>query len=217
MGHLGACMTLLHGPTMTAKQFAESAAPGMWLHVAGDLHDQAVAIENGIGRALISHRIADRDWTTKDASTRSMFLLCGFAMENALKAFLVYENPHWVSNGRLAKQLKSHELTKLRERSKLAPNRKRLAWILTAFEEGIESWARYPCTLKMEETTPERFLSDAMWEGYCKIMAEYGEKLTKLIARKPWKGPHGVEGYWSFEGNYLGATVSVGPPKRKTK
>lgn len=76
-------------------------------------------------------------------------------------------------------------------------------------EDGLESWARYPCVLEMETIKPERFMTDAIWNGYLKIMSEYGDKLTKLIALKPWKGPHGITGTWSFQGEYLGALVDV--------
>ena len=51
---------------------------------------------------------------------KSIFLLGGFALENAIKAFLVYENPDWVSGGRLSRNLKTHSLTKLQAKAKLA-------------------------------------------------------------------------------------------------
>jgi len=194
---------------MDAKAFAESASPGMWLQVAVELFDTAVEMRKPGARSLIGQRVDGGPWYQKDGANRTLFLLSGFAMENALKAFLVYENPAWVSNGRLARPLKSHSLTELRERSALAPHRKRLAWVLSAMEDGLESWARYPCSLKMETIRSERFMTDAIWAGYLKIMSEYGAKLTKLIARKPWKGPHGVGGAWSFHGEYLGALVDI--------
>ena len=33
------------------------------------------------------------------ATNKATFLLCAFALENAIKAFLIYEHPAWISDG----------------------------------------------------------------------------------------------------------------------
>ena len=130
---------------------------------------------------------------------KASFLLCGFALENLLKAFLVYENPHWISNGRLAKNLKSHELTKLQGQSKLVPYKNRLIWVLEEFENGLESWARYPCALVAEETIPSRQMTPELWNGYLKLSASYRNKLRLLLSQM-WNGPHGACSRAVFQG-----------------
>jgi hypothetical protein len=67
---------------------------------------------------------------------KPVFLLCGFAVENAIKVFLVYENPNWVSNGRLSSRLKSHNLSGLQNQSNLIPRRKSGIRVLQEFESG---------------------------------------------------------------------------------
>jgi hypothetical protein len=61
---------------------------------------------------------------------KPVFSLGSFALENAIKAFLVYENPSWVSNGRLSGRLKSHKLTQLQQLSKHIP------WTCPGFVDG---------------------------------------------------------------------------------
>jgi hypothetical protein len=91
---------------------------------------------------------------------KPIFLLGGLALENAIKAFLVYENPHWISNGKISSELKSHKLTVLRERSKLIPYKKSYTHVLEAFESGLDSWFRYPCALTVQKTQEGRNLYD---------------------------------------------------------
>jgi hypothetical protein len=100
-----------------AQQFAN---PHSWLLAADDLHEQALGLHRRRDGKIILIRSdgSSRSWDRVD---KSIFLLGGFALENAIKAFLVYENPDWVSGGKLSNRLRSHRLTKLQEQSKLIP------------------------------------------------------------------------------------------------
>jgi hypothetical protein len=115
----------------------------------------------------------------------------------------VYENPQWVSNGRLSKELKSHSLATLQGKSKLVPYKRPHISTLKAFEDGLESWFRYPCAVRVEETKEESHLYDQLWQGYSAVMRAYGRKLTTLLG-KGWRGPHGFYGRWVMEGENLG-------------
>lgn len=185
-------------------RFVEKANPHAWLLTADDLHTQALHLYGQRGRGvthLLDHRFGDT--TTWDNVNRSVFLLGGFALENAIKAFLVYENPHWISNGRLSRSLKSHSLTRLQRQSAQIPFKSRYVWVLRGFEEGLDSWARYPCSLSVETSTNQRTITIRLWSGYIRLMRAYGNRLQKLLARRPWKGPHDFGGHWTFSGNYL--------------
>jgi hypothetical protein len=132
------------------KRFVEEFAnPHSWLLTADNLHEQATAIYAGRAHSSITTKVDANNIILQQTRgiDKSVFLLSGFALENAIKAFLVYENPHWVSNGRLSKNLKSHSLTTLQSRSKLVPYKARHISILKAFEDGLDSWFRYPCAL----------------------------------------------------------------------
>jgi hypothetical protein len=129
------------------EQFVEMANPHSWFLTADNLYEQTIALYRLRGRSSITRIDYRTGITTRwDDTNKSVFLLGGFALENPIKAFLVYENPNWVSNGRLSKFLRSHKLTLLKSRSKLIPFKNRNA-ILRHFEDGIDSWARYPCGL----------------------------------------------------------------------
>lgn len=192
----------------TERRFVEEATPHQWLMVADNLHEQAVRTRAAFGAAaqveLNSGGLCVGRW---DAANRAAFLLAGFALENALKAFLIYEHPAWISNGTLSRQLRSHSLVDLQRASSLVPFKYRLHWVLRAFEAGLESWARYPCALDDKNRTTEAVLTSTIWEGYTTLMHSYGRKLCKLLSSGLWRGPHGFEARWIFDGTYLGAEV----------
>lgn len=190
--------------------FAQLANPHSWLLVADNLHTQALHLQHSQRGNAIWTRIESDGWRNSwDATNRAVFLLGGFALENAIKAFLVYENPEWISNGRLARPLRSHSLVGLQEQSEFVPNKNRYVWVLEEFEDGLESWARYPCALNAEESDDEALMDDDLWVAYLKLMKSYGNRLTKLLS-KPWRGPHGTGGQWTFEGgDWLGYTPAT--------
>jgi len=142
-----------------------------------------------------------------DETNKATFLLCAFALENAIKAFLVYEHPDWVSDGYLHAEICSHKLAALSEKSVLIPYRNRDRWVLTAFEEGNESWMRYPCSRLASDLQIEPQFRDKLWGSYLRVMRGYGSKLMQLLHRG-WRGPHGFAGSWDITGEWLGARSS---------
>jgi hypothetical protein len=82
--------------------------------------------------------------------------LAAFALENLIKAFLIYENPHYIARGKLSSQLiNGHSLSKLQRKSKQIPSPKRTRHVFETLESGISSWARYPCATSVERETKE--------------------------------------------------------------
>lgn len=184
----------------TESNFVTQAHPHSWLLVADNLDKQAKELYDNRNRSFLAQIGPNGEEVgRRDAVNRSVFLLGGFALENAIKAFLIYDNPHWISNGRLSKQLKSHSLTKLAAKSRLLPYPNRLKWVLKTFEEGLESWARYPCGLSAGENDDEGIMTEQLWHGYLKLMQAYKRKLKKLL-RYEWRGPHGFVGTFVFSG-----------------
>lgn len=186
------------------KQFEDAANPHQWMLSADRLHAQAVELHNRRGRGTLTQTDADgvaiASW---DDTNKATFLLCAFALENAIKAFLVYEHPHWVSDGYLHDEVCNHKLVALSEKSALIPYRNRDRWVLAAFEEGNESWMRYPCSRRANDLQIEPRLHDKLWDAYLRVMRSYGSKLTRLL-RNGWRGTHGFDGSWRMSGGWMG-------------
>lgn len=185
--------------TFTHEQelaFVEAATPHQWLLTAISLHDQAVTLWRNRGRALTTLKRPGQPDETWDDTNRATFLLAAFAMENMLKALLIYENPAFVAGGRLT-EVATHDLIKLAARSSLVPYRTRDNWVFEALSEGNLSWARYPCGRDADDVRPEGQFTIDLWLKYCAMMEAYANKLRKLLTRG-WTGPYGPHGTWEF-------------------
>lgn len=196
------------------KRFVEEFAnPHSWLMMADDLHEQATTIYENRNRSSILTKVNASGEILQQTRLidKSVFLLGGFALENAIKAFLVYENPSWISNGRLSTKLRSHSLSGLQKQSKLIPYKTRHIHVLEAFESGLDSWFRYPCAVAVQDTKQESPLFDHLWVSYGKVMCAYGKKLRTLL-NKGWNGPHSTYGRWTFQGETLGYSPAQNSP-----
>ncbi|WP_374589339.1 hypothetical protein [Novosphingobium sp.] len=179
------------------KAFVDAANPHQWILVADNLHEQACHLWSTRGRGNITLIDKDGKRTTWDSTNRAVFLLAAFAMENMLKAFLVYETPRYISDGYL-KEITTHELPDLARTSSLIPYRDRDMWVFEALSKGNESWARYPCGRNAGDVQPEQAWSPALWIKYCDMMRAYAKKMQKLLA-KGWVGPYGYYGRWTTD------------------
>ena len=78
--------------------------------------------------------------------------------------------------------------------------------ILRAFEDGLDSWFRYPCAITVEGSREESQLHDHLWQGYLVVTRAYARKLTMLL-NKGWNGPHGFYARWIITGEHFGYKV----------
>jgi hypothetical protein len=192
-------------PIFTADQgrrFVRSADPHQWLLTADNLHTQAVALYGQRGRGQLTLHAPGQPPVMWDDTNRATFLLGAFALENAIKAFLVYEHPALVADGQLGRDIPSHKLVSLSQLSTLIPYRDRDSWILAAFEAGNESWMRYPCGRNADELQPEEQMTARLWDGYRRVTRGYGAKLKRLLA-KGWTDPYGEKGTWQTSFTWL--------------
>jgi len=195
---------MTNGHDLPNLSFVQNMAnPFLWLLTSDNLHNQVMNLNKfKMKSTIIFHNTDDKKTIQRDLINKSAFILGGFALENAIKAFLVYENPNWISNGTLSRELRSHHLLGLQRRSKLIPYKTKYLFLLNAFECGLESWARYPCALSHTDSTYEEQMTDRIWDGYITIMRAYHRKLVTLL-RAGWKGPHDFYGRWKIDPTFF--------------
>jgi len=184
-------------------EFEEFANPHAWYLLASELHEQAKLLKsNSNGSAITRRNFISTQEATWNTSNRSVILLVGFALENIIKAYLVYELPEVVKNGFLSKKIQTHKLTKLANESSLLPYKNKGYKTLKYYEEGLDSWARYPCGLNFAQTKNQNILSESIWRSYLWLMRAYEIRFKKMML-KGWKGPHEFQGYFEIEGAWL--------------
>lgn len=179
------------------KIFARAASPLSWYEVAKLMHENALSLHSmPQGKVTYSDGVKS---ITRPTSNRSVFLLAAFALENLVKAYLVYENPTYVKGGKLSRQLlNGHSLSKLQKKCKKIPAPKRTLYVFETLEIGVNSWARYPCATSIERESLELSVTPEFWESYTTVFNLYSSKLEQLLSKK-WKDAYGEVGYCTFE------------------
>lgn len=182
--------------TVANREFASAASPLNWYEVAKLMHENAHVLHYA-PQGLIGH-VEGGKRVTRRSSNRPVFLLAAFAMENLVKAYLIYENPHYIEGGKLSKKLlNGHSLSKLQKECRKIPQPKRTLSVLETLEVGVNSWARYPCSTAQERQTWERAVTPEFWTEYNRVFDLYGARLEELLSKK-WKGAYGEVGYAEF-------------------
>ncbi len=174
------------------RDFAHAALPLNWYEVAKLLHENAHTLYATRLRSAVIYSDGIRA-KQKPTTNRAVFLLLAFALENLLKAFLIYENPTYIEGGKLSKKLlNGHSLSGLQKACKKIPSPVRTRVVFVVLEVGVNSWARYPCSTAMERETEERAVTPEFWASYNKVFDLYSQRLESLL-EKLWKGPYGEE------------------------
>ncbi len=161
------------------------------------MHENAQALHN-MPQGMVTYSDGVES-ITRPTSNRSVFLLAAFALENLIKAYIIYENPHYIEGSKLSRQLlNGHSLSKLQKKCKKIPSPKRTLHVFEALEVGVNSWARYPCATSIDRESKERIVTPEFWETYNQVFNLYSKKLEQLLSKK-WKGPYDEVSCASFE------------------
>ena len=185
--------------TQAHREFAASASPLNWYEVAKLMHENAHTL-HAAPQGHITYTASGKP-VTRRTTNRSVFLLAAFAMENLVKAYLVYENPHYVEGGRLSRKLlNGHSLSKLQQESRKIPQPKRTRHVLETLEVGVNSWARYPCSTTVERQSLEQAVTPEFWSEYNRVFELYSKHLESLLSKRH-KEAYGEVGHVVFTKN----------------
>ena len=178
------------------KKFANAAHTLNWYEVAKLMHENAHALHN-MPQGAVSYSDGV-ECITRPTSNRSVFLLAAFALENLIKAFLIYENPHFIEGGKLSRHLlNGHSLSKLQKKCRKVPSPKRTLHVFETLEVGVNSWARYPCATSIDRESVERTVTPSFWKAYNDVFNLYSQRLEQLLSKK-CKGAYGEVGRVTF-------------------
>jgi hypothetical protein len=101
-------------------EFEEVANPHSLFLVASELHEQAKLLRDGTTSKISRRNLSGSNNKTWNSSNRTVIRLARFALENIIKACLIYEHPNYVCNGFLSNNIKTHKLTRLAKNSSLS-------------------------------------------------------------------------------------------------
>lgn len=140
------------------SKFIVDGSPDSWLSFAEELMDSAEILWKQNDHSIRSEIIHDKTEILESRKissiSRPYFLLIGFAIENLLKGFIVFDDPTTITSGKI-KRIKTHKITNLiKEISYIKLSEEELD-ICKKIEEAIPYWGRYPIPLEVSDITPD--------------------------------------------------------------
>lgn len=145
------------------SKFIIDGAPSEWLFYAEELMEAAEllwekndgSMESEISGPVIKKgKIKVTESRKVSSISRTYFLLIGFAIENLLKGFIVFDDPSTITSGEV-KRIKSHKITILVKKINEIRLSEAEVDICKKIEEAIPYWGRYPIPLDYSGITPD--------------------------------------------------------------
>jgi len=170
--------------------FVMKAAPYEWTNLAEELRTSMDYLwEKEKWRKRISYDDID-GYQEKSDISRSWLLLAGFAIENLIKGLIIAQNPSFISNGKLCRKLRNHELSKLAKYTDGITFSSEEFGLLDILEKCIPSWGRYPIPIDIDEFTIEEILNTKIKEIFVNLFDKLNDFIERILEHE-WKGPHG--------------------------
>jgi hypothetical protein len=155
------------------NEFVRDASPSEWLSYSEDLRDAAEVLwadsENGMLLDVHTTVNGTSRFEKTTGHARSYILLAGLALENAIKAMLVANDPTLINSGILQKALKSHKLLDLASRISGLSLSKEEQQVLKICEDAIPYWGRYPIPLSFDGLQPKEAATAEFRDGFAKL------------------------------------------------
>lgn len=178
--------------------FAFHASPFFWankahslLHAAELLWPDSAALAEHVGSDLPSKSCRyqygpiDRDFEFHPFTFPIWMALMGFSIECLLKGLIIKGHPEYVSNGKLAKQLQTHDLRKLARICQLRLSKHERIYFEQVIPMMIDEY-RYPIGKEQPQTVPALQLG-----GHARDVAlGLFDRLYPLIAQEAHASVH---------------------------
>jgi hypothetical protein len=169
--------------------FVRDAMPDAWLDHAAELKKSAEALWRykdeglrvkitGIDQRLLGSR-------KFPSISRPYILLAGFALENLIKGLLVALDPSHINEGKLSKDLRSHNLLRLLSKIpdlSLDEDEHRFCRIA---QDAIPYWGRYPIPLQYHGVMPEIAIDDDQRQAFLRLHSKLSRRIYEAI-RDGW-------------------------------
>lgn len=162
-------------------EFVYRANPNEWLEVSDELNESIQVITNQSKAVYLKGDTWDGIPSKKLMSSRSIFLLMGFAIENLLKGILVFDKPELVNQGKLDNEIKSHNLKSLAMKIPNLTLDDEKKEFLETLSDAIPDWGRYPCPLKFQQIKDEVKYSENMNNHYHELRESLRNRLIERL------------------------------------
>jgi len=167
--------------------FVMKAAPDQWADYANELRNSMDYLwERKNWGKIINYDDID-GFTDKSHVSRTWLLLASFAIENLIKGLLIAQNPMYISNGRLSRELTNHKLLNLARSINGISLTSEEQDLLNILETCIPSWGRYPIPISIDEIRTEVIITDKIKLTFKTLFIKYNNQIEEILTQE-WKG-----------------------------
>jgi len=129
------------------REYILNAHPIQWVEYSEELKDSSELIWKESKRTTVHINFPKRQ--DKPGLSRPYFLNIGFSIENLLKGLLVSENPDYLKDGKISREISSgHNLENLASKINTLNFDKKELDFLKILSKAIPNWSRYPIPKK---------------------------------------------------------------------
>ena len=169
------------------EKFVFYSSPEHWLQTSLELNETIIELH------LISEKCHfyenyhpdEKENIKRPFASRSIFLLMTYSLENLLKGIRILRDPNLVNKGKLSKELKTHELNRLTESTKIVIDEKGKLFQEYLYKLCVAN-ARYPIGLNEHQQLKQPSIKEDDFESYFTLYEKYRQILVTEFNLKGW-------------------------------
>tara|TARA_R110000744_G_C19168159_1_gene541298 strand:+ start:172 stop:765 length:594 start_codon:yes stop_codon:yes gene_type:complete len=169
------------------EQFIYYSSPERWFHAASELHgsvEQLYALRKSLYYRKLNYYHDETDVTISGHS-RSTYLLMSYVLENLLKGIAILNNPTFINNGKVEKQIKTHDLNSLSELNGFKLSDEYLKFQDTLSTQCVSN-ARYPIGLNEHSQIRDPSFTEYDFDLYQTLFEKYKKYLVENFSKNGW-------------------------------
>ncbi|NID11346.1 hypothetical protein [Fibrivirga algicola] len=173
-------------------RYIKRAFPEHWFDYARELRDASLILWRNHSNELIVYLTHDEGNYHRKLYSRTYFLLMGLAIENLFKGLLISENPEYVKDGIIHRDISSgHNILFLSEKVKSLVFSNEEEEICKVLSDVIPYWGKYPIPKNFKQLKSEVFMSE---DWFSKLLNLYDKLEIQLyiLNYDGIKGPNGI-------------------------
>ncbi len=175
------------------EKYIKKAFPEHWFDYARELKDASMELWQSHKNVYIAYSTYEEGDFFRKLYSRTYFLLMGLAIENLLKGILISENPEYILDGKIDKEISSgHNLEALLKKVGSINFMDREIEICRTLSQLIPYWGKYPIPKNFSMLKNELFMTEEWFEELLKLYTKLEFKLCELNINGI-KGPNNID------------------------
>lgn len=169
------------------EKFVFYSSPEHWLQTSLELNETIIELQTISEKSHYyeNYHPDENESIKRPFASRSIFLLMTYSLENLLKGIRILRDPNLVNNGKLSKDLKTHDLNRLIESTQIMIEEKE-----KIFQDYLSKLcvanARYPIGSNENKQLKHPSIKEEDFKVYFRLFIKYQQILVEEFNLKGW-------------------------------